>query len=822
MSRGAEVLMKYRLVRRLVLALAVAAVLVSCSNLFQNSVSRKPSGNTLTVTIRGASRGAPLGGRTILPPAVLPSDLLYDLSLTRAGYSTIALTGAAYNALTVSGIAAGDWALTVIGRKSGSAIYETTNAGVVGPVTVTIVNGANSVGPLALDPLRTTTGSVNITVTWPAAAVNAVNAVNVYWGTTPQQLISTGYTATFGASPSLNLNFGGTPQPSGDYYFEADLMISATNTIVASVVELVRVYDNQVSTATIALGAADLSSPPAAPSNCTANFAGLFPYYAWTSNSSVATGYHIYKNGTLLFSASGSAVSYSATLSDDPYAAYSISAYNTFGEFAPVPCTVADTLTVNFIENNYALTFSGPLTVAYGTPISIKPSSVPSDADLFALSSGWSWYVDGVKQPDTGNSFSFNTAGTMPAGQYIISATVPDKGILHSGSVLVTIQAPNIPNEWTVTYSNQYADGGVAPIDGTVYADGATVTVLGNTGNLSRANSVFIGWISSPAGIGEVYGPSKTATFTISSDTTLYPKWAPFDSGDGSSGNPFKLHSAFQLNGVRDYLASCFVQTANIDLSGYANWSPIGTSSTPFTGSYSGSVAGTTISGLSISASSADNVGLFGATNGASISQILLTGATVVGHGGVGALIGTSSSSTIFQCGCEGSVSGSFDGVGGLVGVATGGTISQSFSWASASGTIDVGGFVGKGNSVAIDNCNATGSVQGNGTTGDEYYVAGLVGYASGGSITSSFAIGGAMMVSTPAQGLAGYPGVTCTASYFDSDFNSPTASYGGGTDLTQLTFLTTTSGIWSSSIWRFTGMSAPYPELLWQPSLGW
>jgi hypothetical protein len=85
---------------------------------------------------------------------------------------------------------------------------------------------------------------------------------------------------------------------------------------------------------------------------------------------------------------------------------------------------------------------------------------------------------------------------------------------------------------YTVTYANTTVNttGGV-PVDSTLYASGSTVTVLGNTGNLSWPPFVFVGWDSADlggdggGGGGTFYAPG--ATFTITSNVVLFGTWNP-------------------------------------------------------------------------------------------------------------------------------------------------------------------------------------------------------------------------------------------------------------------------------------------------------
>ncbi|MES2812169.1 MAG: choice-of-anchor D domain-containing protein [Bacteroidota bacterium] len=76
---------------------------------------------------------------------------------------------------------------------------------------------------------------------------------------------------------------------------------------------------------------------------------------------------------------------------------------------------------------------------------------------------------------------------------------------------------------YTVTYNGNGNDGGTAPVDASSpYSSGSTVTVLG-AGSLTRTGFIFNGWNTAADGSGTAYVPA--ATFTISSNTTLYAQW---------------------------------------------------------------------------------------------------------------------------------------------------------------------------------------------------------------------------------------------------------------------------------------------------------
>jgi uncharacterized repeat protein (TIGR02543 family) len=100
-------------------------------------------------------------------------------------------------------------------------------------------------------------------------------------------------------------------------------------------------------------------------------------------------------------------------------------------------------------------------------------------------------------------------------------------------------------NNYTVTYNANSATTGSAPTDAGSYATGATVTVLGNTGSLTKTGYTFNGWCTTqPAAGASCSGTSRAAasTFTMgSANVTLYAVWSAnslnvtFDTQGGSS-----------------------------------------------------------------------------------------------------------------------------------------------------------------------------------------------------------------------------------------------------------------------------------------------
>ncbi|MDL2238423.1 InlB B-repeat-containing protein, partial [Christensenellaceae bacterium OttesenSCG-928-K19] len=84
----------------------------------------------------------------------------------------------------------------------------------------------------------------------------------------------------------------------------------------------------------------------------------------------------------------------------------------------------------------------------------------------------------------------------------------------------------NPPATYTVTYAGGGAAGGSVPTDtNSPYASGATVTVLGNTGGLTRTDYSFAGWKNSVDNVTYTAGQ----TFVINSNVTLTAQWTYTD-----------------------------------------------------------------------------------------------------------------------------------------------------------------------------------------------------------------------------------------------------------------------------------------------------
>ncbi|MBE0596144.1 MAG: filamentous hemagglutinin N-terminal domain-containing protein [Desulfuromonadales bacterium] len=226
-----------------------------------------------------------------------------------------------------------------------------------------------------------------------------------------------------------------------------------------------------------------------------------------------------------------------------------------------------------------------------------------------------------------------------------------------------------------------------------------------------------------------------------------------FEGGKGIDSNPYTITNWTQLQNINhnsDVLSNNYYFTLSNSIdnttTGYtalasssandaAGWIPIGTGELQFRGNFDGSSH--TITGLVINRPTTDYIGLFGATNGATIQNVGIVDANITGKNRVGGLAGYAVTTTIANSYATGKVTSSGNFVGGLVGEAKSATIKNSYAKGDVVGSDRVGGLVGHAyNTSAITNSYATGGVEG------RYDVGGLAGEAASTSITNSHATG--------------------------------------------------------------------------------
>jgi M6 family metalloprotease-like protein/uncharacterized repeat protein (TIGR02543 family) len=146
-----------------------------------------------------------------------------------------------------------------------------------------------------------------------------------------------------------------------------------------------------------------------------------------------------------------------------------------------------------------------------------------SDSDGGTVTSTWT-KVGGPAAVSFANANAVDTTATFSAeGTYTLRLTANDTFNSSYDECVITVGP--VASSYTVTYDGNGHTGGTAPVDSSSpYASGTTVTVLGNTGSLTKTGYTFAGWNTAANGSGSPYAPS--ATFSMSAaNTTLYAQW---------------------------------------------------------------------------------------------------------------------------------------------------------------------------------------------------------------------------------------------------------------------------------------------------------
>ena len=148
-------------------------------------------------------------------------------------------------------------------------------------------------------------------------------------------------------------------------------------------------------------------------------------------------------------------------------------------------------------------------------------------------------------------------------------------------------------------------------------------------------------------------------------------------------------------------------------------WTPIGSKSSPYTGTFDGN--GCKITNLTINLQKM-YIGLFGYVGeGGCVQNVNLEGGSIKGGDYVGGVVGGNYGGTVSGCYNTGDVKGN-SYVGGMVGDNKG-TVSNCYNTGDVEGNTDVGGVVGHNNGT-VSNCYNTGDVSGSGN-----FVGGVAGY---------------------------------------------------------------------------------------------
>lgn len=278
-----------------IIAAAVAALLLAgCNNIFQGLVGDseesgtdtsseagsdsspdEPAAGTVTVTLGGA------GTQSIIPD-VQTTVASYAVTLSRDGYEDHSTT-AASGPFEFTDVASGQWNVTV------DALDSTDSVVAKGSDTIDVqVDGTNSVS-VAVSATQNGTGSIDLTVTWPAGDIDGVEAATL----TPQggSAIDIAADIAVSGSPADQAAYTDT-RSSGIYTL--NLRLSRNGFPVATVVEAVHIYDNVTTAQTIDLQSSEIRQAPSDPANLSATATGATTVaVSWTDQSTDEEGFEL-------------------------------------------------------------------------------------------------------------------------------------------------------------------------------------------------------------------------------------------------------------------------------------------------------------------------------------------------------------------------------------------------------------------------------------------------------------------------------------------------------------------------------------------------
>jgi hypothetical protein len=278
-----------------------------------------------------------------------------------------------------------------------------------------------------------------------------------------------------------------------------------------------------------------------------------------------------------------------------------------------------------------------------------------------------------------------------------------------------------------------------------------------------------------PSDAGQTEGPPPSIDCLDAGQPTTYGAL-----GDGLPGRPFVLCNKTQvqsLAGTPSAWKSAYALGVDIDLAGVA-FSPIGTPTQPFTGTFDGQ--GHVISNLTIDTPAESDVGFFGVISSpaAEVRRLHLRDATVSGTDHVGVLAGTLDRGRVLNCSSSGTATGTGQSTGGLVGFGwLAPIISSSWSSATVNGNDRVGGVAGtcaEGGYIA--NSYATGSITGASAVG------GVVGHAHATTIISTYSTANVTQVGG-GDSVGGFIGSNCATIIGSFAAGNVTAATGTSVD---------------------------------------
>ena len=393
-------------------------------------------------------------------------------------------------------------------------------------------------------------------------------------------------------------------------------------------------------------------------------------------------------------------------------------------------------------------------------------------------------YVTGNAE---GTEYVGGFVGAMDNSSVLNSyATGNAEGTEYVGGFVGLIEASDVTNSYAtgIAAGTNHIGGFVGQIDTGFVKDSFYIGEPNSTDNTIgffvtpaelKKNSTFTltapsGFVSAPWNITSL--PDPDSIWYINEDND-YPKFywdfSPTKIIYVNDSNFHKIGTGVIGLDARNNIVSwnlndTYILIEDADFSG-ENYVPIGTNTAPFTGSFDG--GNYTISNIELNDPTTNYIGLFGYTDGASVSNLSLKEINLTGNNSVGALIGAAMDTTVTNCFVTNSatsmISGSESYVGGLIGHLNNSSVSDSCVTSHVKGgNENVGGFVGYMENSSVSKSNATGDAEA------QMMAGGFVGYMEKSSVSKSYANGNA----TGIGGIGGFSGITIESSVSESYAN--------------------------------------------------
>jgi hypothetical protein len=361
---------------------------------------------------------------TILP--IIPAPSSYIISFSGpVSVSPITAT----NTSTTVELAAGTWTVSVLAYDAnGAAIASGSLVGIL------VSAGTTTETSISLYAIASGSGAIDLTITWPSdQAVSSGNSsVSLTLGDA-----SLSPTIVWG---SHSLTCKAVSCPTGDYTLSIELKNSSNVSLYSKATDVVQVYSNLSTSATIALTNEDFTAVPNAPTNLSAAVGSSGIALTWTDKSAIETAYQVERSSNgidyivLLKNLPENSESYtdsSASSAGTYY--YRICALNSVGQspYSNVATASAGSLDLGIVvvsPTDQTITFSVADDV-------VVAQSGTRDVSISETFDSYKWILGTATiSGATSNSVSISAA-TLTPGVHFLTAIVTTGGHSYSKSL---------------------------------------------------------------------------------------------------------------------------------------------------------------------------------------------------------------------------------------------------------------------------------------------------------------------------------------------------------------------------------------------------